>query len=163
MSVVIQSYMPASITKKYVSPKQEVNIIIKKDTTLTKSCAPTIKTAKEMRAKQLAMKFISDTENPELGNITLKDFAKTHKIGQAKLREQLKFLSGESMLNYNKNSNNIIKHNTTQNANTPNTLHSSPNTLKKTRVKKVTQAAGQSNTETEGAEFTDEYIKKLIN
>jgi hypothetical protein len=130
-------------------------------------CAPSIKAAKNMRAKQLAMRFISITANPNLDNVTLKDFAKSNKISQNKLREQLKFLTGESVVNYNKNSNNIKKYNNIGNkhiANTSQTIVNTSQTVGNTSQPKrgrSKQKAGSVTSPNQVTEITDEDEKEF--
>jgi hypothetical protein len=46
-------------TKREQSAKQKINIIIKKDYTLTESSIPSVKNLNNMRSRQLALNFFS--------------------------------------------------------------------------------------------------------
>jgi Fe2+ or Zn2+ uptake regulation protein len=92
-------------TKREQSAKQKINIIIKKDYTLTESSIPSVKNLNNMRSRQLALNFLAQKGDPTSKNITLKEFAKQNKIGENTIRNQIKFLTGETL---------IIKHNKNQ-------------------------------------------------
>jgi hypothetical protein len=102
-------------TKREQSAKQKINIIIKKDYTLTESSIPSVKNLNNMRSRQLALNFLAQKGDPTSKNITLKEFAKQNKIGENTIRNQIKFLTGETLIiKHNKKSNNIEQYNKKQ-------------------------------------------------
>jgi Fe2+ or Zn2+ uptake regulation protein len=101
-------------TKREQSAKQKINIIIKKDYTLTDSSIPSVKNLNNMRSRQLALNFLAQKGDPTSKNITLKEFAKQNKIGENTIRNQIKFLTGETLVKHNKKSNNIEQYNKKQ-------------------------------------------------
>jgi Fe2+ or Zn2+ uptake regulation protein len=101
-------------TKREQSAKQKINIIIKKDYTLTESSIPSVKNLNNMRSRQLALNFLAQKGDPTSKNITLKEFAKLNKIGENTIRNQIKFLTGETIIKHNKKSNNIEQYNKKQ-------------------------------------------------
>jgi hypothetical protein len=101
-------------TKREQSAKQKINIIIKKDYTLTESSIPSVKNLNNMRSRQLALNFLAQKGDPTSKNITLKEFAKQNEIGENTIRNQIKFLTGETIMKHNKKSNNIEQYNKKQ-------------------------------------------------
>jgi Fe2+ or Zn2+ uptake regulation protein len=67
-----------------------------------------------MRSRQLALNFLAQKGDPTSKNITLKEFAKQNKIGENTIRNQIKFLTGETIIKHNKKSNNIEQYNKKQ-------------------------------------------------
>jgi hypothetical protein len=101
-------------TKREQSAKQKINIIIKKDYTLTESSIPSVKNLNNMRSRQLALNFLAQKGDPTSKNITLKEFAKQNKIGENTITNQIKFLTGETIIKHNTKSNNIEQYNKKQ-------------------------------------------------
>ena len=62
--------------KRIPTPKQKMNTILKKDSNLKEGSIPQFKDLTNMRTRQLALKFLTTRGDPELKQITLKDFAK---------------------------------------------------------------------------------------
>jgi hypothetical protein len=96
------------------SAKQKINIIIKKDYTLTESSIPSVKNLNNMRSRQLALNFLGQKGDTTSKNITLKEFAKQKKIGENTIRNQIKCLTGETLLKHNKKSKSIEQYNKKQ-------------------------------------------------
>jgi Fe2+ or Zn2+ uptake regulation protein len=67
-----------------------------------------------MRSRQLALNFLAQKGDPTSKNITLKEFAKQNKIVDNTIRNQIKFLTGETIIKHNKKSNNTEQYNKKQ-------------------------------------------------
>ena len=61
--------------KRSQTPKQKMNTILKKDSTLKEGCIPQFKDLTNMRTRQLEIRFLTTRSDPDLKQITLKDFA----------------------------------------------------------------------------------------